>query len=102
MLASVSDILIIVGKTNRKALISNLNEFEIIYVDTNNNFGSKSKYTLVGKTKIPKINLQSISHSTKKRAYIVSTLNVAKKLFSKILTQNHVLLLLNDLPDEYN
>lgn len=79
MLNNTCDILIIVGKTNRTALISKLSNFEII------NYPN-----------------QTYTSSTKKCAYIVNTLNNAKLLFNKILTSNDVLLLLNDLPDDYN
>ena len=84
----VADIVIVVGKTNRKALISNLSNFELIKI-TNSNINTTlhNSYTVDPK---------------KKCAYIVDTLEVAKLLFSKILNTNHVLLLLNDLPDEYN
>ena len=105
MLSQVADIVIIVGKTNRKALVSKLNNFEMLYVTTNNLYSkiTKSKqYIKVGEQNIKKINIANVLPSTKKRAYIVNTLHVAKQLFTKLLNKNHVLLLLNDLPDEYN
>ena len=86
-LNSVADIIIIVGKTNRKALVSKLNNFEILSVNV------KNINTIIQHPEITK---------QKKHAYIVDTLNVAKLVFTKILNSNHVLLLLNDLPDEYN
>lgn len=105
MLSTTADIIIIVGKTNRKALISRLYGFELIYV--NNPYSLLDKIsgkfiTKINNIPIAKINLKDIFPSTKKRAYIVDTLNIAKRLFTKILNQSHALLLLNDLPDEYN
>lgn len=86
------DTLIIVGKTNKKALKSNLNSFKIIEIKYNK---------ILGKINEEKI-CKYIENNTKKRAYFVSTLEIAKILFSKILNKNSILLLLNDLPDEYN
>lgn len=51
---------------------------------------------IVGKT-----NRTAFSSVLKKSAYFVDTLNDAKKLFSK-LRQNDTLLILNDLPDDYD
>lgn len=105
MLNHVADIIIIVGKTNRKALLSKLNNFELINIITNNLI---TKIKPINPSKklyehnIKNISLSIINQSNKKRAYIVNSLNDAKKLFSKILNSNHILLLLNDLPDEYN
>lgn len=79
---NTADIAIIVGKTNRKALVSQLNNFELIYITSQS--------------------LNTELECNKKCAYIVDTLSIAQKLFSRILNSNHVLLLLNDLPDEYN
>jgi len=103
-LNKVADIVIIVGKTNRKALVSKLKDFELLFITTNNlnNTLNKSPYLKIEQLLIPKINIKQLSNTTKKRAYIVDTLDIAKKLFSKILNNNHILLLLNDLPDEYN
>ena len=103
-LNNVADIIIVVGKTNRKALIRNLSNFELIYISHNNIYSkfNKSLHLKLCKTIIPKINLNLLQPSTKKRAYIVDTLEIAKKLFTKLLNNNHILLLLNDLPDEYN
>lgn len=104
MLNSTADIIIIVGKTNRKALISQLTNFEILYISPNkilNKF--KRKYHInIGNLHIHKVPIEILQPSTKKRAYVVDTLDIAKKLFTKILNNNHILLLLNDLPDEYN
>ena len=86
-LSLVADILIIVGKTNRKALISKLDNFELMPITTKN---------------ITATSANQCCDINKKRAYIVDTLEIAKLLFSKILNKNHILLLLNDLPDEYN
>ena len=105
MLNQVADILIIVGKTNRKALTSNLDNFELIYLANNSlcNKITKCKLSIkIGNRIAHKININNLSPSTKKRAYIVDTLNDAKQIFTKILNNNHILLLLNDLPDEYN
>lgn len=104
MLNSTADIIIIVGKTNRKALIQNLIDFELIYLANNILYNkiNKSLTLKINKKSIPKITIDQLHPSTKKRAYIVDTLNIAKKLFTKILNNNHVLLILNDLPDEYN
>ena len=62
----------------------------------------KKDYIKIGNKLIKKHNLNSLPIPTKKCAYIVDTLDIAKKLFSKILNNQHILLLLNDLPDEYN
>lgn len=85
------DTLIIIGDTNKKALKSNLKSFKIIEIKYKKIFGK------INTEKICKY----IENNTKKRAYFVSTLEIAKILFSKILNKNSVLLLLNDLPDEY-
>ena len=99
-----ADIVIIVGKTNRKALVSKLANFDLIYIPRNNlrNKFSKKLHIKIGKLNVAKVNINQISTSIKKRAYIVDTLDMAKKLFTKILNNNHILLILNDLPDEYN
>ncbi|MBQ7797570.1 MAG: hypothetical protein IJ371_00420, partial [Clostridia bacterium] len=103
MLNNSADILIIVGKTNRKALISQLRDFELIYVTHNPLINiSKKQHVTIGNTIAKKVKLCNIIKTTKKCAYIVDTLNTAKKLFTKILSNQHILLLLNDLPDEYN
>lgn len=85
-LNDIADIVIIVGKTNRKSLISKLTNFELNTI----------------KLPIRCINKKFNCITQKKRAYIVDTLEIAKHIFSKILNNNHILLLLNDLPDEYN
>jgi len=105
MLSKCADILIIVGKTNRKALISKLENFELIYIPNNNLYSTLTKHKQIikiGKLQAKQTNISNISLSTKKRAYIVDTLDIAKQLFNKILNNSHILLLLNDLPDEYN
>lgn len=91
-LLNIADTLIIVGKTNKKSLKSNLNNFEKIEI--------KSK-KIFGKLNTEKI-YKNIKSNTKKCAYFVTTLEIAKVLFSKILNSNSILLLLNDLPDEYS
>ncbi|MFQ6723962.1 MAG: Mur ligase family protein [Clostridia bacterium] len=104
MLNTTADTIIIVGKTNRKALVSKLNNFELFYVLNSSlkNRLNKSKQINIGNLKAQIVQIHNISNQTKKCAYIVDTLDIAKKLFSKILNNKHVLLLLNDLPDEYN
>ena len=103
MLNDNADIIIIVGKTNRKALVSKLNDFQLIYIPSSiYSKLSKKPYITINKTQIQKNSLKGLYLPTKKRAYIVDTLELAKKLFTKILNKEHVLLLLNDLPDEYN
>ena len=100
MLNDVADIIIIVGKTNRKALISRLKDFELFYI-SNRKFNRKISIK-INKTQIPKLTARQLTKSTKKCAYIVDSLDIAKKIFTNILNNNHILLLLNDLPDEYN
>ncbi len=103
MLDDSADMLIIVGKTNRKALIGKLTNFELFYVCKHTPPSLNPKLTIkIAKTNIPKIKATDITPSTKKRAYIVNSLNEAKLIFKKLLTNNHILLILNDLPDEYN
>jgi hypothetical protein len=104
MLNNTADILIIVGKTNRKALISKLETFELIYIlkPTLKSQLNKKSCLKIGSINARCINLNNLTSSTKKCAYIVDTLDIAKKLFTKILNKTHILLLLNDLPDEYN
>ena len=103
MLNDTADIIIIVGKTNRKALTSNLKNFELIYIPSSiYSKLSKKHFIKIGNLNIEKRYLHSIPTSTKKRAYIVDTLNMSKHLFKKILNNEHILLILNDLPDEYN
>lgn len=92
MLNQNADILILVGKTNKIALKSNLKNFKIIEIK------SKKITNKINTEKISTI----IDYNAKKCAYFVSTLEIAKILFSKILNKDTVLLLLNDLPDEYN
>lgn len=89
---NIADIVIIVGKTNKIALKSNLINFKIIEIKYKKIFGK------INKQKICKF----IENNAKKCAYFVNTLEIAKILFSKILDKNSILLLLNDLPDEYN
>ena len=104
MLSHHADIVIIVGKTNRKALISKLENFELKYI-THNNLYSKIKKNSnikIGKSTIPISSINTINTPAKKCAYIVDTLDLAQQLFSKLLNNSHTLLLLNDLPDEYN
>lgn len=83
----IADIAIIVGKTNRKALTSKLSNFDLIPI------GLKNIDLNLTNSKL---------NPNKKQAYIVDSLKIAKVIFSKILNKHHVLLLLNDLPDEYN
>ena len=87
----VADIVIIVGKTNRKALTSKLDNFNLIPINSKNINSLPTSHCNI-----------NVSTDQKKSAYIVDTLDVAKLIFTKILNSNHVLLLLNDLPDEYN
>jgi UDP-N-acetylmuramoyl-tripeptide--D-alanyl-D-alanine ligase len=104
MLNNVADIVIIVGKTNRKALIDKLRDFELIYISNNKPYNKLNKSTSIKIDTIstPKIRITDLQPSTKKCAYIVDTLDMAKKIFTKILNNKHILLLLNDLPDEYH
>ena len=104
MLNNVADLVIIVGHTNRKSLISKLDSFELAYISKNNLFNklNKKDYIKIGNKLIKKHNPNSLPTPTKKCAYIVDTLDIAKNLFSKILNNQHILLLLNDLPDEYS
>ena len=95
MLSKVADVIIIVGKTNKKALIKNLDDFKIFNITTNK--------TLKHLSKTIYFSIDELNNPIKKKsAYIVNNLNTAQKLFSKILNKEDVLLLLNDLPDEYN
>ncbi len=105
MLNATADTLIIVGKTNRKSLVSQLDDFEVIYVQKKSLYRKliKGKFSVkIGNQYAHQVNIDNIAKSTKKRAYIVNTLDMAKQIFAKILNNNHILLLLNDLPDEYN
>lgn len=97
-----ADMVIIVGKTNRKALISKLENFELIYIEANNPFNKIFKSKLIRQSNISTLKIKDIVPTNKKCAYIVDTLKIAKILFSKLLNSKHILLLLNDLPDEYN
>lgn len=103
-LNTTADIVIIVGKTNRKALVSNLVNFEKVYITDNNLFNKIGKNTNIklNNLYINKIHINQLITPTKKTAYIIDSLNLAKKIFTKILNNNNVLLILNDLPDEYN
>lgn len=103
MLNNVANIIIIVGKTNRNALISKLKDFELFYIISSSYHKiSNFKYLKIGKINVQKISISQLQPPTKKSAYIVDTLNIAKQLFSKLLNNNYSLLVLNDLPDEYN
>lgn len=105
LLNESADTIILVGKINRKALVSGLNNFELFYACNTTIISKilKPKFSIkVSKFDIPKISIDSIAPSTKKRAYIVNTLNDAKSIFKKLLNNNHILLILNDLPDIYN
>ena len=56
-----------------------------------------------GDVKLFKESLAGVNFSNDDYLFVINfTLEVAKLLFSKILNKNHILLLLNDLPDEYN
>ena len=104
MLNDKADIVIIVGKTNRKALISKLKNFELIYVYNNTllNKLNKKPNIKIGNYIIKKFDIENLLNPIKKTAYIADNLNIAKKIFTKILNNSHILLLLNDLPDEYD
>lgn len=95
LLNQTAGTLIIVGKTNKKALVSNLKDFTIFNVTRNKILQRicNNKYHLVDNLK---------KDTQKKCAYMVDSLKTAQLLFAKFLTQDDVLLLLNDLPDEYN
>lgn len=104
ILSQVADILIIVGKTNRNALVSKLNNYELIHATSSNLYNKfkKSDFIKIGKLNARVVNINNLSKPTKKCAYIVNTLKTAQQLFKKLLNSSHILLLLNDLPDEYN
>ena len=110
MINEVADCVIIVGKTNRFALISKLKDFELIYIEPDTIYNklihainkNSNKIKRYKNYFIKQVELKNIIPSTKKCAYIVNSLEYAKKLFTKLINKNQVLLILNDLPDEYN
>ena len=96
-LNDIADIVIIVNKTNRKALISNLHNFKIVYVCNAfiKNLFNRKITTKIGNKYVFKTDLENAPPPSKKCAYVVDTLDIAKKLFAKFLNSSHILLLLN-------